>query len=31
MTSASLTDGNSPILETLLGDDDWDQPPRRKV
>jgi segregation and condensation protein A len=30
MTSASLTDGNSPTLETLLGDDDWDQPLRRK-
>ncbi len=30
MTSASPTDGNSPILENLLGDDDWDQPLRRK-
>jgi segregation and condensation protein A len=30
MTSASLIDGNSPTLETLLGDDDWDQPLRRK-
>jgi segregation and condensation protein A len=30
MTSASPTDGNSPTLETLLGDDDWDQPLRRK-
>jgi len=30
MTSASLTDANSPTLETLLGDDDWDQPLRRK-
>jgi segregation and condensation protein A len=30
MTSASLTDGNSPNFQNLLGDDDWDQPLRRK-
>lgn len=30
MTSASPTDDHAPTLENLLGDDDWDQPLRRK-
>ena len=30
MTSATLTEGDQPALDGLLGDDDWDQPPRRK-
>jgi segregation and condensation protein A len=30
MTSASPSGDHSPILENLLGDDDWDQPLRRK-
>jgi segregation and condensation protein A len=29
MTPANLTDGDTPQLENLLGNDDWDQPLRR--